>query len=138
MGTSSEEARAQETQKLLSYGFRYYETLKLYDRGAVLNTPRVWEGSTNELKVGVDNGVYMTVPRNRNDELTARLDIDSGLTAPIAAGQRVGTMEVRLGDEVVGERDLVALEAVEQGGLFKRMIDKVQRFFSDLVGGWFD
>lgn len=80
----------------------------------------------------------MTVPRNRNGELTARLDIDSGLVAPIAAGQRVGTMEVRLGDEVVGERDLVALEAVEEGGFFKRMIDKVQRFFSDLVGGWFD
>ncbi|MED5297081.1 D-alanyl-D-alanine carboxypeptidase family protein [Halomonas sp. DP8Y7-3] len=138
MGTNSDEARAQETQKLLSYGFRYYETLKLYDRGAVLNTPRVWEGATNELKVGVDNGVYMTVPRNRNGELTARLDIDSGLVAPIAAGQRVGTMEVRLGDEVVGERDLVALEAVEEGGFFKRMIDKVQRFFSDLVGGWFD
>lgn len=138
LGTSSEEARAQETQKLLSYGFRYYETLKLYDQGAVLNTPRVWEGTSSELKVGVDRDVYMTVPRSRNDELTARLDINESLVAPIAAGQQVGTMEVRLGDEVVGERPLVALEAVEQGGFFKRMFDKVHRFFSELIGGWFD
>ncbi|QEM83986.1 D-alanyl-D-alanine carboxypeptidase family protein [Halomonas binhaiensis] len=138
MGTSSEEARAQETQKLLSYGFRYFETLKLYDQGAVLDTPRIWGGATDQLRVGVDQAVTMTVPRSRKDELTAKLNIDSDLDAPIAAGQKVGTMEVRLGDEVVGERPLVALEAVEEGGFFKRMFDKVHRFFSELVGNWFD
>ncbi|EWG98384.1 D-alanyl-D-alanine carboxypeptidase, partial [Halomonas sp. BC04] len=63
MGTSSEESRAQETQKLLSYGFRYYETLNLYEQGAVLNTPRIWGGERNELRVGVDENVFMTVPR---------------------------------------------------------------------------
>ncbi len=138
MGTSSEEARAQETQKLLSYGFRYFETLKLYDQGAVLDTPRIWGGAVDQLRVGVDQAVTMTVPRSRKDELTAKLNIDADLEAPIAAGQKVGTMEVRLGDEVVGERPLVALEAVEEGGFFKRMFDKVHRFFSELVGGWFD
>ena len=138
MGTASEEARAQETQKLLSYGFRYYETLKLYDAGAVLNTPRIWGGDKNELRVGVDRNVVMTVPRARNEELTAKLDIEADLTAPIEAGVRVGTMEVRQGDEVVGERPLVALENIEEGGLFKRFFDQVQRFFTNLIGGWFD
>ncbi|TLF45484.1 D-alanyl-D-alanine carboxypeptidase [Halomonas urmiana] len=138
MGTASEEARAQESQKLLSYGFRYYETLKLYDAGAVLNTPRVWGGDKNELRVGVDSSVVMTVPRARDDELTAKLDIQADLTAPIAAGDRVGTMEVRQGEEVVGERPLVALESIEEGGFFKRLIDQVQRFFTNLIGGWFD
>ncbi|MFG6179030.1 D-alanyl-D-alanine carboxypeptidase family protein [Halomonas sp. THAF12] len=138
MGTASEEARAQESQKLLSYGFRYYETLKLYDQGAVLNTPRVWGGDRNELKVGVDQDVFMTVPRDRNEELTAKLDIRADLTAPIAAGEQVGSMEVRLGDEVVGERPLLALEPVEEGGFFKRIFDKVQRFFANLLGGFFD
>ena len=137
MGTASEEARAQESQKLLSYGFRYYETLKLYDAGAVLNTPRVWGGDKNELRVGVDSSVVMTVPRARDDELTAKLDIQTDLTAPIAAGDRVGTMEVRQGEEVVGERPLVALESIEEGGFFKRLIDQVQRFFSNLTRGWF-
>ncbi|MDZ7852510.1 MAG: D-alanyl-D-alanine carboxypeptidase family protein [Halomonas sp.] len=138
MGTASEEARAQETQKLLSYGFRYYETLKLYDAGAVLNTPRVWGGDKNELRVGVDRNVVMTVPRARSEELTAKLDIQADLTAPITAGDRVGTMEVRQGEELVGERPLVALEGIEEGGLFKRFFDQVRRFFSNLIGGWFD
>jgi serine-type D-Ala-D-Ala carboxypeptidase (penicillin-binding protein 5/6) len=137
MGTSSEEARAQETQKLLSFGFRYFETLKLYDRGSVLNTPRIWGGDSNELRVGVDRDVVMTVPRARNEELTARLDIRADLAAPIQAGERVGTLEVRLGEEVVGEQPLVALETVEEGGLVKRLIDQVRRFFSNLIGGWF-
>ncbi len=137
MGTSSEESRAQETQKLLSYGFRYFETLKLYDGGSVLNTPRVWGGESNELPVGVDSDVVMTVPRARNEELAARLDIQDDLAAPIEAGQRVGTLEVRLGDEVVGEQPLVALEAVEEGGFVKKLVDQVRRFFSNLVGGWF-
>ncbi|MEQ6890140.1 D-alanyl-D-alanine carboxypeptidase family protein [Halomonas sp. CS7] len=138
MGTASEEARAQESQKLLSYGFRYYETLNLYDAGAVLNTPRVWGGDKNELRVGVDSSVVMTVPRARDDELTAKLDIQADLTAPIAAGERVGTMEVRQGEELVGERPLVALESIEEGGFFKRLIDQVQRFFTNLTRGWFE
>ncbi len=138
MGTDSEEARARETQKLLSYGFRYYETLRLYDAGAVLNTPRVWGGDKNELRVGVDNNVVMTVPRARSEELSAKLDIQADLTAPIAAGDRVGTMEVRQGEEVVGEQPLVALENIEEGGLFKRFFDQVRRFFTNLISGWFD
>src|SRR5690554_4225295 len=137
MGTSSEEARAQETQKLLSYGFRYFETLKLYDGGTVLNTPRVWGGAGNQLPVGVDRDVVMTVPRARNEELTAQLDIQADLAAPIEAGRRVGTLEVRLGEEVVGEQPLVALEAVEEGGFVKKLFDQVRRFFSNLIGGWF-
>ncbi|WP_081192911.1 D-alanyl-D-alanine carboxypeptidase family protein, partial [Halomonas sp. BC1] len=136
MGTSSEEARAQETQKLLSYGFRFYETMKLYERGAVLATPRVWGGDTNELRVGVDGEVFMTLPRNRNEELRARLNLDSDLSAPVAVGDEVGTLEVYLGDEMVGERQLVALENVEEGGLFKRFFDQVQRFFSNLIGNF--
>ncbi|MCA1768991.1 MAG: D-alanyl-D-alanine carboxypeptidase [Halomonas sp.] len=138
MGTSSEEARAQETQKLLSYGFRYFETVKLYDAGSVLNTPRVWGGDSNQLPVGVDRDVMMTVPRARNQELTARLDIQSDLAAPITAGQQVGTLAVRLGEDVVGEQPLVALESVEEGGFVKKLFDQVRRFFSNLVGGWFD
>lgn len=134
MGTSSEEARAQETQKLLSYGFRYFETLKLYDADSVLNTPRIWGGANNELQVGVDRDVVMTVPRSRNEELTARLDIQADLEAPVRAGQRVGTLEVRLGDEVVGEHPLVALESVEEGGFIKRLFDRVKRFFFNLIG----
>ncbi|AMD00329.1 D-alanyl-D-alanine carboxypeptidase DacC precursor [Halomonas chromatireducens] len=137
MGTSSEESRAQETQKLLSYGFRYYETLNLYEQGAVLNTPRIWGGERNELRVGVDENVFMTVPRARNQELGARLDINQDISAPVNQGDRVGTLEVRLGDDIVGEQALVALESIEEGNIFKQLFDQVRRFFSNLIGGWF-
>ena len=136
MGTSSEEARAQESQKLLSYGFRFYETMKLYERGAVLATPRVWGGDINELRVGVDEEVFMTLPRNRNEELRARLNLDADIQAPVAVGDDVGTLEVYLGEEMVGERQLVALENIEEGGLFKRLFDQVQRFFSNLISNF--
>lgn len=138
MGTNSEEARAQETQKLLSYGFRFYETMNLYERGAVLATPRIWGGEQNEVRIGVDEEVYMTLPRNRNDELRARLNMNNDLNAPISMGDDVGTLEVVMGDKVVGERDLVALESVEEGGLFKRLIDQVRRFFSGLLSDFLD
>ncbi|KAE8437342.1 MULTISPECIES: D-alanyl-D-alanine carboxypeptidase family protein [Halomonadaceae] len=136
MGTSSDEARAQESQKLLSYGFRFYETMKLYERGAVLATPRVWGGDINELRVGVDEEVFMTLPRNRNEELRARLNLDADIQAPVAVGDDVGTLEVYLGEEMVGERQLVALENIEEGGLFKRLFDQVQRFFSNLISNF--
>ncbi|MDR5907297.1 D-alanyl-D-alanine carboxypeptidase [Halomonas qiaohouensis] len=134
MGTSSEEARAQETQKLFSYGFRYFETLNLYEAGSVLETPRIWGGAENQVRVGVDNDVRMTVPRGRSDELTARLNLRGDITAPVAAGDQLGTLEVKLGDEVLGERPLVALENVEQGGIFKRVFDMVRQFISGLFG----
>ncbi|MFC3286302.1 D-alanyl-D-alanine carboxypeptidase family protein [Litchfieldella rifensis] len=132
MGTASEEARVQETQKLMSYGFRYYETLKLYDQGAVLNTPRIWGGAQNELRVGVEEDVSMTVPRGRSDELTARLNLQESISAPVQAGDRVGSLEIKMGDEVLGELPLVALETVEQGGFFKRLLDTIRQFISGL------
>ncbi|MGM0825782.1 MAG: D-alanyl-D-alanine carboxypeptidase family protein [Pseudomonadota bacterium] len=138
MGTDSEEARAQETQKLLSYGFRFFETMNLYERGAVLATPRVWGGDINEVRVGVDEEVTMTLPRNRNDELRARLNLNADLQAPLGVGDEVGTLEIHMGDNVVGERRLVALEDVEEGGLFKKLLDQVRRFFSNLISNFTD
>ncbi|MDR5874568.1 D-alanyl-D-alanine carboxypeptidase family protein [Vreelandella gomseomensis] len=138
MGTDSEEARAQETQKLLSYGFRFFETMNLYDRGAVLATPRVWGGDINEVRVGVDEKVTMTLPRNRSDELRARLNLNADLQAPLTVGDEVGTLEIHMGDRVVGERRLVALEDVEEGGFFKKLLDQVRRFFSNLISDFTD
>ena len=138
MGTDSEEARAQETQKLLSYGFRFFETMNLYERGAVLATPRVWCGDINEVRVGVDEEVTMTLPRNRNDELRARLNLNADLQAPLAVGDEVGTLEIHMGDNVVGERRLVALEDVEEGGIFKKLLDQARRFFSNLISNFTD
>ncbi|GAA0557567.1 D-alanyl-D-alanine carboxypeptidase family protein [Halomonas salifodinae] len=130
MGTDSEEARAQETQKLLSYGFRYYETLEVYDEGETIATPRIWGGEVDELRLGVAEALWATVPRSRNDGLNARLSLPDAINAPVAAGETLGTLQVVLGEEVVAERPLVALEPVEQGGLFKRLLDTIRQFIS--------
>ncbi|MHB0776979.1 D-alanyl-D-alanine carboxypeptidase family protein [Halomonas sp. WWR20] len=132
MGTHSDEARAQEAQKLLSYGFRFFETKKLYDRGAVLNEPRVWGGEQNTLRLGVVEDVYLTVPQGRGDELSARLNIQQSIQAPVQAGEQLGTLEIKLGDQVLGEQPLVALESVEEGGFFKRIWDSIRQFIDGL------
>ncbi|MCK0743823.1 D-alanyl-D-alanine carboxypeptidase family protein [Chromohalobacter nigrandesensis] len=134
MGTDSDEARAQETQKLLSYGFRFFETKRLYESGAVLNKPRVWGGDKDALRLGVANDVYLTVPRGRSDELNAQLDIQKTIDAPVEQGEQLGTLKIKLDGEVLDERPLVALESVSEGGFFKRLWDSVLQF----VNGFFD
>jgi len=138
MGTDSEEARAQETQKLLSYGYRFYETLSIYEQDEVLASPRIWGGSSNEVSAGVSEEVHVTLPRNRNEELRARLNLNSDLMAPISKGDQVGQLEIVLGEDVVSARNLLALEDVEEGGLFKRLLDQVRRFFSGLISRFMD
>lgn len=132
MGAQSDEARAQETQRLLSYGFRFFETFRPYERGAVISEPRIWGGEKDTLRLGVSEDIYLTVPNGRRDDLMAQLDIRETIKAPVQVGERLGVLEVRLNGEVVGEQPLIALEAVEKGGIFKRLWDFVLLFFSGL------
>ncbi|KXS37425.1 MAG: D-alanyl-D-alanine carboxypeptidase (penicillin-binding protein 5/6) [Halomonadaceae bacterium T82-2] len=132
MGTKSDEARAQESQKLLSYGFRFFDTFKLYQRGAVLNQPRIWGGASDALKLGVTQDIYLTVPQGRRDEMTAKLNIPETIKAPVQAGQQLGTLQVKLGGKVIREQPLVALQSVEQGGFFKRIWDSIVLFVTGL------
>lgn len=138
MGTNSEDARARETQKLLSYGYRFYETVTPYGPGSEIATPRIWGGVTDNLKVGVADAVSITLPRNRQQQLEGRLQLNHDLSAPIGKSDKVGMLEILLGDEVVAERPLVALEGVEEGSFFKRLLDQARRFFANLIGGVFE
>lgn len=132
MGTDSDEARTQATQKLLNYGFRFFETFELYEEGAVLNEPRVWGGAMDTLRLGVAEDIYLTVPEGRRDEMTAKLNIQETIKAPVQAGQRLGTLEIMLGEQVIKEQPLIALETVEQGGFFKRIWDMILLFVTGL------
>ncbi|MBD5770216.1 D-alanyl-D-alanine carboxypeptidase family protein [Marinomonas colpomeniae] len=132
MGTKSDEARAAEAQKLLDYGFRYYETRKLYSRGQVVNNAHVWGGSQSTVKVGFANDVLVTMPRQQGASLPATLDMQSDIVAPVAVGDVLGKIIVGTEGGVLLERSVVALETVEEGGFFKRMFDKIKRFFSNL------
>lgn len=132
MGTSSDEARATEAQKLLDYGFRYYETRKLYSRGQVLNNAHVWRGSQDTVKVGFAEDVLVTIPRQQGGSIPATLELQEEITAPIAVGDVLGSIVVGSEGNFILERPVVALEAVEEGGFFKRLFDSIKLFFMKL------
>ncbi len=131
-GTSSEQARAAETQKLLTYGFRFFETRKFYQKGAELAQAPVWKGAERQLKAGLAEDLTLTLPRGQLDKLQASMSLQPMIVAPVAAGQEVGKVEVRLGEQVLHSAPLVALEAVEEGGIFRRVWDSIRLFFYGL------
>jgi len=135
MNTDSEEARARESQKLLTYGFRYYETVHLYDAGESVNTVRVWGGQQDSLGVGVAKNVVVTLPTGARDDLAASMDIDQVIRAPVKKGDEVGRLTVSLEDDVVFDGPLVATHDVEEAGFFSRIWDTIYLFFLQLLGG---
>ncbi|MGJ8690189.1 MAG: D-alanyl-D-alanine carboxypeptidase family protein [Gammaproteobacteria bacterium] len=132
MGTASEDARATESQKLMTYGFRYFETSNLYAAGDVLSTTKVWSGKENAVEVGMTEEVVATIPRGQAGELQATLNIDETITAPITQGQILGSVEIKLGDDIIYQGDVAALQAVERAGFLKRLIDFLTMFFTNL------
>ncbi len=131
-GTNSEQARAAETQKLLTYGFRFFETRQFYAKGAELTQAPVWKGAERQLKAGLAEDLTLTLPRGQMDKLQASMTLQPMIEAPVAAGQEVGKVEVRLGEQVLHSAPLVALEAVEEGGIFRRLWDSIRLFFYGL------
>ena len=134
LGTKDEEARARESQKLLSYAFRYYRTHKLYESGVMLNTTKVWSGVQDQLKIGINESLSVTIPRGQADKLQATMDVDRVIKAPIEKGQELGQVRVTLDGELVTEVPLVALEAIPEAGLLKRIWHAILLFFSSLLG----
>lgn len=132
LGTNSSEKRIQETQKLLNYGFRFFETHPLYKANQRLNDIKVWEGTKDILGIGLAKDLSVTIPRGQYKNLKIESSVEEDLVAPIAAGQELGTLHITLGDEVIAEEKLVALSAVEEGSFFKKIIDQIMRLFSSL------
>lgn len=131
-GTTSEAARAAETQKLLTYGFRFFETQTFYQKGAELAKAPVWKGATHEVRAGLADDLTMTLPKGQLKGLSATMTMKPQLTAPIAKGDVIGKVEVKNGDQVVHSADLIALDAVEVGGFIRRMWDSIRLFFYGL------
>lgn len=133
MGASSERVRERETQKLLSYGFRYFETHHLYSAGTELTKAKVWKGGSADVALGVQDDVYLTIPRGKAEGLDAQLIVNEVLTAPIAADSEYGELQVSLDGKLEVSVPLVALESVEEGSIFKRLWDSIVLFFLSLV-----
>jgi D-alanyl-D-alanine carboxypeptidase (penicillin-binding protein 5/6) len=125
MGTASENARAQEIQKMFNFGFRFFETHQLYAADEAITQTKVWKGETNQLNLGLAQPLSITVPRGRYKDLQASTNIQQPVVAPITKGTELGEVEIRLGDEVVAKQKLVAVNDVEKGSWWRRIIDSL-------------
>jgi D-alanyl-D-alanine carboxypeptidase (penicillin-binding protein 5/6) len=132
MGSSSESSRASESQSLLNYGFRFFETVQLYMARAELAKGRVWKGKADDVSLGLVEPLFVTIPRGRYQDLDAQVELKPQLSAPLTVDEVVGTVSVRLGDDLVASRDLVTLNAVEPAGIFGRAWDNIRLWVDGL------
>jgi D-alanyl-D-alanine carboxypeptidase (penicillin-binding protein 5/6) len=123
MGTASANARANESQSLINYGFRFFETHRLYESGKALTEAKVRKGEISKLQVGLAEDFYVTAPRKHFSELKAETQLDKAIVAPINKGDAVGNLVVTLEGETVASKPLVAMDTIAQGGLFRRLYD---------------
>ena len=131
MGSASDRSRFQEAQALFNWGFRFYETHRLYPAGEKRTDAPVFGGEQQSVPLGLAQDVHITVPRGKYVELAASVEVAPRLTAPVAKGSTQGTLRVKLGDELVLEHPLVALAQVEQGNLFRRAIDAARLWWQE-------
>ncbi len=125
MGTQSEDARAKESQALLNYGFRFFETHRLYGAGDKLTTTRVWKGTKEQLSLGLNQDLFITIPRRQYKNLQASMSIDPKIMAPVNKGTTLGKVTIGLEGETILEADLVALETISEGGILQNIKDTV-------------
>lgn len=123
MGTNSAKARANENQSLLNYGFRFYESHRLYEGKKSLSDARVWKGAEQELALGLPEDLYVTIPRRHYDDLKAVITVNKKIAAPVTEGDKLGVVNVTLKGLPLISKDLVALKSIEQGNIFRRLYD---------------
>lgn len=126
LGAANDNVRASETQKLLNWGFAAFETVQLFDAGQAVVTSRVWQGSSSRVGMGHPAGVVVSVPLGVSTRLTTQVIRNEPLMAPITKGQVIGTLRVMVGEQTVAQVPLLALEAVEQAGVWGRAWDALR------------
>jgi serine-type D-Ala-D-Ala carboxypeptidase (penicillin-binding protein 5/6) len=129
LGAPSESMRATESQKLLNFGFQFYDTAKLYEKNKPVSTIQVWKGSANTLKAGFVQDLYLSVPRGASEKLKATVETQQPLLAPIAVGQKVGVLRVELDGKPYGEFPVLALEEIPLAGIMGRGWDSLRLLF---------
>lgn len=123
MGSGSEKQRADDSHALLNWGFRFFETHRVYAANTPVAQPTLWKGASPTLDLGLAEPLLVTVPRGRYEQVKAAMDLPRQLVAPFARGQAIGTLRLSLDDKVIAERPLVVLADTPEGGFFKRISD---------------
>ena len=127
MGAADGDARMRETQKLFAYGYRYFKTRRLHEAHAPLAEAPIWYGEADSVQVGLAEPVVITLVKGAESALQSQFDLDDSLEAPLAAGQEIGILRLILEEETIYSAPLVALQAVEESGVFSRFGDFIER-----------
>ena len=135
MGTASDEARMKESQKLLSYGFRNFETRRIYEANVLLKNAELWYGEASTVELGIQEDLYVTIPRGAYDMVPAEMNLPELIEAPLTKGQAIGELRLTLDGEVISRAPLVTLAEAPEAGFFNRMWQRVVLFFQDLISG---
>ena len=126
LGTNSERARKLESKKLLNYGFRYFETLTAYEAGTEFAKQRIYMGDKKQVRLGINQSIAITIPRGYREKIKAEFTLDKALEAPINKGTVVGTLSLKVEDELVAEYPLVTLDQVNEGNLLQKLKDYIE------------
>jgi D-alanyl-D-alanine carboxypeptidase (penicillin-binding protein 5/6) len=129
LGTKSDNERANANQVLLNYGYRYFETKKLYAAEEKLADARVYKGAEKTVPTGPGKDFFVTFPRGQYLALKASMDMKNDTVAPVKKGAPLGSVKVRLNGEIVNQQDLVALQDDPEGGLLQRLLDSIAMKF---------
>lgn len=126
MGTENSKQRAKEASTLLHYGFRFYDTVKLYAQNEPIGQKKVWMAGKSKVDIGLNKDLYITIPKGAYRYLSAKVDTEKYLKAPLNQYENVGKLTISLNKEVVAETPLVTLNNVSQGSLWQRLKDRVK------------
>lgn len=129
LGTESDKQRSNYSQQLLEYGFRFYETHKLYDKNSVLTEARVWKGEKSSVPTGILEDFYVTIPKGHYSQLKGLMEINKSIDAPVKRGDVVGMAMIKDVDRIVLQKPLVAMDSVDTGGTWTNITDSVKKLF---------
>jgi len=134
LGATNDESRARESQRLLSYGFRYFDTQTIYSAGETLKAnAKLWYGEDEFLNLTVADDVTLTFPRGSEKKFKAEISLNEAITAPIAAGQVLGNLQISLNENLLVDIPLVAEKDIAESGLFAKLFDWIILFFTELL-----
>ncbi len=133
MGTDSDELRMRESQKLLSYGFRNFETRRIYDSNVMLKNAELWFGEADAIELGIAEDLYVTIPRGAYDMVSAEMNLPELIEAPLTKGEKLGELRLILDNEIISRTPMITLSGAEEAGFFSRIWQSVALFFQDLI-----
>jgi len=129
MGTDGMNARAKASQAILNYGFRFFETHKLYSAGDLITSVKVWKADIDNLSLSINKDIYITVPRGQYEKLEPVVEVDKQIMAPVNKGDQKGVLNIMLENKNITTVPLLALESIVEGGIVNRLKDEVYLLF---------